>query len=117
MAGAAAALRAAARECQLAAPSFSDEQAAQGLAISAMLRARFLPPAFSAQADSLLLQLPAELGRHPVPLRHWRSRPSRRNLPIALSRRAHSSAAAARNRASRDGAASGTRPRRRLLPA
>jgi hypothetical protein len=55
------ALRAAARECQLAAPSFSDEQAAQGLAITDELRARFLPPASSAQAASLLLQLPAEL--------------------------------------------------------
>jgi len=63
MAGAAALadLRAAARECQLAAPSFSDEQAAQGLAITEELRAHFLLPAFSAQADSLLLQLPAEL--------------------------------------------------------
>jgi len=63
MAGAAAltALRAAARECQLAAPSFSDEQAAQGLAITDELRAHFMPPASSAQADSRLLQLPAEL--------------------------------------------------------
>jgi len=63
MAGAAAltALRTAARECQLAAPSFSDEQAAQGLAITDELRAHFLPPAFSAQAGSPLLQLPAEL--------------------------------------------------------
>jgi len=55
------ALRAAARECQLAAPSFSDEQAAQGLAITDELRARFLPPATSAQPASPLLQLPAEL--------------------------------------------------------
>jgi len=55
------ALRAAARECQLAAPIFSDEQAAQGLAITEDLRARFLPPAASAQASSPLLQLPAEL--------------------------------------------------------
>jgi len=63
MAGAAAlaALLAAARECQLAAPSFSDEQAAQGLAITAELCAHFLPPAASAQAASALLQLPAEL--------------------------------------------------------
>jgi len=56
-----AALRAAARECQLAAPSFSDEQASQGLAITAELCAHFLPPAASAQAASALLQLPAEL--------------------------------------------------------
>ena len=55
------ALRAAARECQLAAPNFSDEQAAQGLAITAELRARFLPPDASAQAAAQLLQLPAEL--------------------------------------------------------
>ena len=63
MAGAAAlaALRAAARECQLAVPSFSDEQAAQVLAITDELCAHFLPPAFSAQAASPLLQLPAEL--------------------------------------------------------
>jgi len=63
MAGAAAlaALRTAARECQLAVPSFSDEQAAQGLAITDELRAHFLPPTSSAQADSPLLQLPAEL--------------------------------------------------------
>ena len=53
------ALRAAARECQLAAPNFSDEQAAQGLAITAELRARFLPPDASAQAAAQLLQLPA----------------------------------------------------------
>jgi len=61
MAGDAAlvALRAAAHECQLAAPSFSYEQAAQGLAITDELRAHFLPPAFSAQAPSTLLQLPA----------------------------------------------------------
>jgi len=63
MAGIAAltALRAAARECQLAAPSFSDEQAAQGLAITDELRAHFLPPTSSAQAASPLLQLPSEL--------------------------------------------------------
>jgi len=65
MAGAAAlaVLRAAARECQLAAPSFTDEQAAQGLAVTDELRARFLPPdlATAAQASSPLLQLPAEL--------------------------------------------------------
>ena len=63
MAGAAAlaALRTAARECQLAAPSFSDEHAAQGLAITVDLRAQFLPLVFSAQASSPLLQLPAEL--------------------------------------------------------
>jgi len=63
MAGAAAlaALRAAAHECQLAAPSFSDEQAAHGLAITDELRAHFLLPATSAQAASPLLQLPAEL--------------------------------------------------------
>jgi hypothetical protein len=65
MAGSAAlaALRAAARECQLAAPSFTDEQAAQGLAVADELRARFLPPdpAVVAQAASQLLQLPAEL--------------------------------------------------------
>jgi len=60
-AAALAALCAAARECQLAAPSFSDEQAAQGLAITVELRAHFLPPVFSAQAASPLLQLPAEL--------------------------------------------------------
>jgi len=63
MAGAAAlaALRTAARECQLAAPSFSDKQGAQGLAITDELRANFLPPATSAQPASSLLQLPAEL--------------------------------------------------------
>ena len=63
MASAAAlvALRAATCECQLAAPSFSDEQAAQGLAITDVLRACFLPPAASGQASSPLLQLPAEL--------------------------------------------------------
>jgi len=65
MAGAAAltALRAAARECQLAAPSFTDEQAAQGLAVADVLRACFLPPnpASEAQAALQLLQLPAEL--------------------------------------------------------
>jgi len=55
------ALRAAARECQLAAPSFSDEQAAQGLAITDVLRACFLPEATWAQASSPLLRLPAEL--------------------------------------------------------
>jgi len=55
------ALRAAARECQLAAPIFSDEQAAQGLALADELRARFMPPAASGQAASPLLQLPAEL--------------------------------------------------------
>jgi len=60
-AAALAALRAAARGCQLAAPSFSDEQAAQGLAITDELRAHFLPPASSAQVASPLLQLPAEL--------------------------------------------------------
>jgi len=60
-AAALAALCAAARECQLAAPSFSDEQAAQGLTITVELRAHFLPPVFSAQAASPLLQLPAEL--------------------------------------------------------
>jgi len=54
MAGAAAiaSLRAAARECH--APSFTDEQAAQGLAVADELRARFLPPAS-------LLQLPADI--------------------------------------------------------
>ena len=56
-----AALRAAARACQLATPSFTDEQAAQGLAVANELRARFLPPSSSAQAASPLLQLPAEL--------------------------------------------------------
>jgi len=55
------ALRAATREFQLAAPSFSDEQAAQGLAITDVLRACFLPPAASGQASSPLLKLPAEL--------------------------------------------------------
>jgi len=55
------ALRAAARECQLVAPSFSDEQVAHGLAITDALRACFLPPAASAQGSSPLLQLPAEL--------------------------------------------------------
>ena len=60
-AAALATLRAAARECQLAAPSFSDEQAAQGLAITDVLRAHFMPPAASTQAASRLLQLPAEL--------------------------------------------------------
>jgi len=60
-AAALATLRDAARECQLAAPSFSAEQAAQGLAITDELRARFLPPTASAQASSPLLQLPAEL--------------------------------------------------------
>jgi len=58
VAAALVALRAAARECQLAAPSFSDERTAQGLAITDELRAHFLPPA---QAASTLLQLPAEL--------------------------------------------------------
>jgi len=43
-AAALAVLRAAAGVCQLAAPSFSDEQAAQSLAIADELRARFLPP-------------------------------------------------------------------------
>jgi len=63
MAGHAAltALRAAARECHLAAPSFSDEQAALGLAIVDQLRANLLPPASSGQTASPLLQLPAEL--------------------------------------------------------
>ena len=63
MVGAAAltALRDAALECQLVAPSFSDEQAAQGLSITAVLRAHFLPSAASAQAASPLLQLPSEL--------------------------------------------------------
>jgi len=62
MAGAAAlACLRAARECQLAATSFSDDQAAQGLAITAELRAHFLPPTASTQAASPLLQLPAEL--------------------------------------------------------
>jgi len=54
-------LGAAAHECQLAALSFSDEQVAQGLAITNELRAHFLPPASSAQAGSPLLQLPAKL--------------------------------------------------------
>jgi len=54
-------LRAAGHECQLAAQSFTDEQAAQGLAIIDELRAVFLPPASSTQAASRLLQLPAEL--------------------------------------------------------
>jgi len=63
MAGVAAlaALGAAARACQLATPSFTDEQAAQGLAIAYELRARFLPPDPVKQVASLLLQLPAEL--------------------------------------------------------
>jgi len=73
MAGATAlaALRAAARECQLAAPSFNDEQAAQGLAISDELRARFMRPASSASLAAaaeeevppleLLSEVPAEL--------------------------------------------------------
>jgi len=64
MAGAAAlaALRAAARECQLAAPSFSVEQAAQGLAVTDVLRAHFLGLTQTpTQAASRLLQLPAEL--------------------------------------------------------
>ena len=59
-----AALRAAARECQLAAPSFSDEQAAEGLAAIDELRAHFLPrpaSASSAQAAAQLLQLPLEI--------------------------------------------------------
>ena len=43
------------------APSFSDEQAAQGLAITDELLAHFLHPVVSAQAASPLLQLPAEL--------------------------------------------------------
>jgi len=62
MAGTAAlaALRAAARACQLT-PSFTDEQAAQGLAVADELRTRFLPPSSSAQAVFPLLQLPAEL--------------------------------------------------------
>jgi len=60
-AAALAALRDAPRECQLAAPSFGAEQAAQGLAITDELRARFLPQTASAQASSPLLQLPAEL--------------------------------------------------------
>jgi len=63
MASAAAlvALRVAARECHLATPSFSDEQAACGLAVADVLRARFLPLSTSAQAAAPLLQLPAEL--------------------------------------------------------
>jgi len=61
VAAALVALRAAARECQLAAPSFSDEQTAQGLTITGELRAHFLSPATSGQAASPLLQLPAEL--------------------------------------------------------
>jgi len=59
-------------------------------------------------------------GRHPVPPRHSRPRPPRRNLPIALSRCADSSSAAARNRTGGDGASAarrGARTRRRLLPA
>jgi len=60
-AAALAALQAAAHECQLAAPSFSDEQAAQGLTITVQLRAHFLPPAATTQAASPLLQLLAEL--------------------------------------------------------
>ena len=56
-------LRAAARECQLAAPSFSDEQAAEGLAAIDELRAHFLPrPASSSWTQAaLLLQLPLEI--------------------------------------------------------
>jgi len=54
-------LRAAAHECQLAAPSFSDEQVAPGLAVTVELRAHFLRLADSAQAGFPLLQLPAEL--------------------------------------------------------
>jgi len=59
-----AALCASARECQLAAPSFSDEQAAEGLAAIDELRAHFLPrpaSASSAQAAAHLLQLPLEI--------------------------------------------------------
>jgi len=57
------ALRAVAHECRLAAASFSDDQAAHGLAVADELRARFLPPdpSSAAQAASMLLQLPAEL--------------------------------------------------------
>jgi len=63
MAGVAAlaALRTAAHECQLAAPSFIDEQTVQGLTVTDGLRARFLPPDPATQASSPLLQLPAEL--------------------------------------------------------
>jgi len=46
---------------QAAAASFSDEQATIALALVDGLRARFLPPASSAQAASPLLQLPGEL--------------------------------------------------------
>ena len=58
-----AALRAAARECQLAAASFSDEQAAEGLTAIDELRAYLLPrPASSSsQAAALLMQLPFEI--------------------------------------------------------
>jgi len=58
-----AALRAAERESQLAAASFSDEQAAEGLAAIDELRAYLLPrPASSSsQAAALLLQLPFEI--------------------------------------------------------
>jgi len=64
-------LRALASECQLAATSFSDEQAAEGLAVTDELRAIFLPPLASAassveqtvdeQADYLLQLLPPDL--------------------------------------------------------
>ena len=64
-------LRALASECQLAATSFSDEQAAEGFAVTDELRAIFLPPPASAassveqtvdeQADYLLQLLPPDL--------------------------------------------------------
>jgi len=62
-----AALRAVATHCQLAASSFTDEQAAEGLAVTDMLRNLFLPPPATAASASQphLLQwlhlLPAEL--------------------------------------------------------
>jgi len=59
------ALRAVARECQAAAPSFSAEQAVQGLALADEIRAVFLPPTPASQAadalPTLLQLLPMEL--------------------------------------------------------
>jgi len=59
-------LRAVATECQAAAPSYSDEQAAQGLALARGLRSIFMPPPWAAPAvaaaePSTLLQLVPEL--------------------------------------------------------
>jgi len=57
---------------------------------------------------------------YPVSAGHPRPCVPRRNLPLALVRRAHSSAGAANARAGGDGAATarrGTRPAHRLVPA